>query len=234
MTFTTRSTQQPKAATTAADNLPACFFDFNDYFSGMSLRFKLFGSDWESLPAFSWSRTTRVYKNLLQRTLNFIPPLACFLIVTILASFLRDVTRNSLMSWICFGCWDFGAQGKTKSREDIGSDGGAAQCQLTALKGEIHAGTRPKSFTTATRKSSTISSRIRKGLARGAHGTRAEQSKQSSRRKKRWRTYHYDGWGGDCDGDDSFSRYGKWSKRLDAMSTAMPVSSTVGIVFLIT
>jgi hypothetical protein len=78
-------------------------FARQDYFSGISLRFKVTGKDWDSFLAFSWSLTTKVYRYLEHRTLNLSPPFGCFLMVTIFASFLRAVRRNSLMSWICFG-----------------------------------------------------------------------------------------------------------------------------------
>lgn len=63
------------------------------------------GSDCFSLSALSESVTDSVYKYLLQRTLNFVMPLVeFFLILTLLASFLRAVSKKSLISLISFGC----------------------------------------------------------------------------------------------------------------------------------
>jgi len=63
------------------------------------------GNDCFSLSALSESVTDNVYKYLLQRTLNFVMPLVeFFLILTLLASFLRAVNKKSLISLISFGC----------------------------------------------------------------------------------------------------------------------------------
>ncbi len=63
------------------------------------------GNDCFSLSALSESVTDNVYKYLLQRTLNFVMPLVeFFLILTLLASFLRAVSKKSLISLISFGC----------------------------------------------------------------------------------------------------------------------------------
>lgn len=61
------------------------------------------GSDCLSFAALSPSATRNVYKYLEQRTLNFVTP-AVFLILTLFASFLRAVSKKSLISLICFGC----------------------------------------------------------------------------------------------------------------------------------
>ena len=63
------------------------------------------GNDCFNLSALSESVTDSVYKYLLQRTLNFVMPLVeFFLILTLLASFLRAVNKKSLISLISFGC----------------------------------------------------------------------------------------------------------------------------------
>jgi len=69
----------------------------------MSLTVRPGGKLCFSLSAFSRSFTQSVYRYLLQRTLNFTTSLD-FLILTDLASFLRAVSRKSLISEICFGC----------------------------------------------------------------------------------------------------------------------------------
>lgn len=61
------------------------------------------GSDCLSLSALSGSVTHSVYRYLLQRTLNLVTS-RVFLIFTDRASFLRAVSRKSLISLICFGC----------------------------------------------------------------------------------------------------------------------------------
>ena len=63
------------------------------------------GNDCFSLSALSESVTDSVYKYLLHRTLNFVIPFCeFFLILTLLASFLRAVSRKSLISLISLGC----------------------------------------------------------------------------------------------------------------------------------
>ncbi len=62
------------------------------------------GSDCFSLVAFSASVTHRVYRYLLQRTLNFVVPVLVFLILTDRASLRRAVSRKSLISVIWRGC----------------------------------------------------------------------------------------------------------------------------------
>merc|ERR1719186_674831 len=60
------------------------------------------GRDCFSLSAFSLSVIFKVYRNREQRTLNFVFS-AFFLILTLLASFLRAINRNCLISLISRG-----------------------------------------------------------------------------------------------------------------------------------
>lgn len=67
-----------------------------------SLTWRPGGSDCFSFSAFSLSNTTRVYKYLEQRILNFVL-FSFFFILTALASFLRALIKKSLTSLISCG-----------------------------------------------------------------------------------------------------------------------------------
>merc|ERR1740121_938284 len=60
------------------------------------------GRDCLSFSALSLSAMVRVYRKRLQRILNLVTE-PFFLIFTFLASFLRAIWRNCLISVICFG-----------------------------------------------------------------------------------------------------------------------------------
>jgi len=75
------------------------------FLTGTVLTARAGGKDCLSFSTFSGSVTFKVYKYLLQRTLNFVTPLD-FLIETDFASFRRAVKRKSLISLICFGIFE--------------------------------------------------------------------------------------------------------------------------------
>ena len=80
--------------------LPA---EHNRLVQGMLMGAAPGGSDCLSLSALSASVTQSVYRYLLHLTLNLVTS-PVFLIFTDRASFLRAVSKKSLISLICFGC----------------------------------------------------------------------------------------------------------------------------------